>query len=70
MQIARWNGEPASPQAHAALDAAERAFSAARSLVWQFRVATLRGELMQKLGLSHRSELVRFALQTGVLKAT
>ncbi|HET8655584.1 MAG TPA: response regulator transcription factor [Longimicrobiaceae bacterium] len=32
-------------------------------------VDTYRARLMQKLGLSHRSELVRFALQTGVLKA-
>jgi DNA-binding NarL/FixJ family response regulator len=31
-------------------------------------VDTYRSRLMQKLGLSHRSELVRFALQTGVLK--
>jgi len=33
-------------------------------------VDTYRSRLMQKLGLSHRSELVRFALQTGVLRAT
>ena len=33
-------------------------------------VDTYRSRLMQKLGLSHRSELVRFALQTGVLKAS
>ena len=33
-------------------------------------VDTYRSRLMQKLGLSHRSELVRFALKTGVLKAT
>lgn len=32
-------------------------------------VDTYRARLMQKLGLSHRSELVRLALQTGVLKA-
>ena len=32
-------------------------------------VDTYRSRLMQKLGLSHRSELVRFALKTGVLKA-
>jgi DNA-binding NarL/FixJ family response regulator len=32
-------------------------------------VDTYRARLMQKLGLSHRSELVRFALNTGVLKA-
>jgi two-component system response regulator NreC len=32
-------------------------------------VDTNRSRQMQKLGLSHRSELVRFALQTGVLKA-
>jgi DNA-binding NarL/FixJ family response regulator len=32
-------------------------------------VDTYRSRLMQKLGLSHRSELVRFALQTGVLRA-
>lgn len=31
-------------------------------------VDTYRSRLMQKLGLSHRSELVRFALETGVLK--
>jgi DNA-binding NarL/FixJ family response regulator len=31
-------------------------------------VDTYRARLMQKLGLSHRSELVRFALNTGVLK--
>jgi len=33
-------------------------------------VDTYRARLMQKLGLSHRSELVRFALQTGLLKMT
>ncbi|HEU0012922.1 MAG TPA: response regulator transcription factor [Longimicrobium sp.] len=32
-------------------------------------VDTYRARLMQKLGLSHRSELVRFALNTGLLKA-
>jgi DNA-binding NarL/FixJ family response regulator len=32
-------------------------------------VETYRARLMQKLGLSHRSELVRFALRTGILKA-
>ena len=32
-------------------------------------VDTYRSRLMSKLGLSHRSELVRFALQTGLLKA-
>lgn len=32
-------------------------------------VDTYRSRLMQKLGLSHRSELVRFALQTGLLRA-
>lgn len=32
-------------------------------------VDTYRARLMQKLGLSHRSELVRLALRTGVLKA-
>lgn len=32
-------------------------------------VDTYRARLMQKLGLSHRSELVRLALQTGLLKA-
>lgn len=32
-------------------------------------VDTYRARLMQKLGLSHRSELVRLALKTGVLKA-
>jgi DNA-binding NarL/FixJ family response regulator len=32
-------------------------------------VDTYRSRLMQKLGLSHRSELVRFALETGVLRA-
>jgi DNA-binding NarL/FixJ family response regulator len=31
-------------------------------------VDTYRSRLMQKLGLSHRSELVRFALETGVLR--
>jgi DNA-binding NarL/FixJ family response regulator len=31
-------------------------------------VDTYRARLMQKLGLSHRSELVRLALQTGLLK--
>ena len=31
-------------------------------------VDTYRARLMQKLGLSHRSELVRLALKTGVLK--
>ena len=32
-------------------------------------VDTYRSRLMQKLGLSHRAELVRFALKTGILKA-
>jgi DNA-binding NarL/FixJ family response regulator len=32
-------------------------------------VDTYRSRLMQKLGLTHRAELVRFALETGVLKA-
>lgn len=32
-------------------------------------VDTYRSRLMQKLGLTHRAELVRFALDTGVLKA-
>lgn len=32
-------------------------------------VDTYRARLMQKLGISHRSELVRLALNTGVLKA-
>lgn len=32
-------------------------------------VDTYRARIMEKLGLSHRSELVRFALQTGLLKA-
>ncbi|HUE77098.1 MAG TPA: response regulator transcription factor [Longimicrobiales bacterium] len=32
-------------------------------------IETYRSRLMQKLGLGHRSELVRFALRTGVLKA-
>ena len=32
-------------------------------------VDTYRSRLMQKLGLSHRSELVRLALRTGVLRA-
>jgi DNA-binding NarL/FixJ family response regulator len=32
-------------------------------------VDTYRSRLMQKLGLTHRSELVRLALQTGLLKA-
>ena len=31
-------------------------------------VETYRARLMQKLGLTHRSELVRFALKTGILK--
>jgi DNA-binding NarL/FixJ family response regulator len=31
-------------------------------------VDTYRSRLMRKLGLSHRAELVRFALETGVLK--
>jgi DNA-binding NarL/FixJ family response regulator len=31
-------------------------------------VDTYRARLMQKLGFSHRSELIRFALQTGLLK--
>jgi two-component system response regulator NreC len=33
-------------------------------------VDTYRYRLMQKLGFTHRAELVRFALETGVLKAT
>jgi DNA-binding NarL/FixJ family response regulator len=32
-------------------------------------VDTYRSRIMQKLGLTHRSELVRFALKTGLLKA-
>ncbi len=32
-------------------------------------VDTYRSRLMQKLGLGHRAELVRFALETGVLRA-
>jgi two-component system response regulator NreC len=32
-------------------------------------VDTYRARLMQKLGLTHRSELIRLALQTGVLKS-
>jgi DNA-binding NarL/FixJ family response regulator len=32
-------------------------------------VDTYRSRVMEKLGLTHRSELVRFALQTGLLKA-
>lgn len=32
-------------------------------------VETYRSRVMRKLGLSHRSELVRFALRTGVLRA-
>jgi DNA-binding NarL/FixJ family response regulator len=32
-------------------------------------VDTYRARIMQKLGLTHRSELVRFALRTGMLKA-
>ena len=32
-------------------------------------VDTYRARIMEKLGLHHRSELVRFALQTGLLKA-
>jgi DNA-binding NarL/FixJ family response regulator len=32
-------------------------------------VDTYRSRIMQKLGLTHRSELVRFALRTGLLKA-
>ena len=32
-------------------------------------ISTHKARLMQKLGLSHRSELVRLALKTGVLKA-
>ncbi len=32
-------------------------------------VDTYRGRIMQKLGLTHRSELVRFALRVGLLKA-
>lgn len=32
-------------------------------------VDTYRSRVMEKLGLNHRSELVRFALQTGLLKA-
>jgi two-component system response regulator NreC len=31
-------------------------------------VDTYRSRIMQKLGLTHRSELVRFALETGLLK--
>ncbi len=32
-------------------------------------VDTYRSRIMEKLGLHHRSELVRFALRTGLLKA-
>ncbi|HVG63496.1 MAG TPA: protein kinase [Hyalangium sp.] len=45
-----WAGRSAM-EASRSLDAAERAFSAARAFFWQSRVATLREELMQKLGL-------------------
>jgi two-component system response regulator NreC len=31
-------------------------------------VDTYRSRIMQKLGLTHRSELVRFALKVGLLK--
>ena len=31
-------------------------------------VDTYRARIMEKLGLNHRSELVRFALKTGLLK--
>jgi two-component system response regulator NreC len=31
-------------------------------------VDTYRARIMEKLGLNHRSELVRFALRTGLLK--
>ncbi len=31
-------------------------------------VDTYRSRIMQKLGLNHRSELVRFALKVGLLK--
>ncbi|MBA3970184.1 MAG: helix-turn-helix transcriptional regulator [Gemmatimonadetes bacterium] len=31
-------------------------------------VETYRARIMQKLGLHHRSDLVRFALRTGLLK--
>jgi two-component system, NarL family, response regulator NreC len=33
-------------------------------------VDTYRSRVMEKLGLTHRSELVRFALETGLLKST
>jgi two-component system response regulator NreC len=33
-------------------------------------VDTYRSRIMQKLGLTHRSELVRFALKVGLLKET
>jgi DNA-binding NarL/FixJ family response regulator len=33
-------------------------------------IDTYRARLMQKLGLTHRSELVRFALRTGLLKSS
>ena len=32
-------------------------------------VDTYRGRVMEKLGLTHRSQLVRFALETGLLKS-
>ncbi|MQA92227.1 MAG: hypothetical protein GEU90_18710 [Gemmatimonas sp.] len=32
-------------------------------------VDTYRARLMQKLGISHRAEMVRLALKTGLLKA-
>jgi two-component system response regulator NreC len=33
-------------------------------------VDTYRARVMEKLGLTHRSELVRIALETGLLKAS
>jgi len=41
----------------------------ARLFISPKTVDTYRSRIMHKLGLNHRSELVRFALQTGLLKA-
>ncbi|TVR50824.1 MAG: LuxR family transcriptional regulator [Gemmatimonadales bacterium] len=39
-----------------------------RSFISPKTVDTYRGRIMQKLGLNHRSERVRFALRVGLLR--
>jgi hypothetical protein len=49
---------------HAVITIGEKLFISPKT------VDTYRSRVMEKLGLTHRSELVRFALETGLLKST